>query len=108
MPANYAWNSVKHVEGRHSLEYRGKVQVAAYQRDAFGDFGHTMVFVRRDDADPSRKWSATIFDHENRVLASAVHRTRNGADARVMERLGILGYSPTGYGSYDGKSKTAE
>jgi len=108
MPANSGWNSVKHVEGKNSLEYDGKVQVAAYQRDAYGDFGHTMVFVRRDDADPSRKWSATIIDHENRVLATAVHPTRNGADARVMERLEILGYSPTGYGSYDGKDKVVE
>jgi hypothetical protein len=42
------------------------------------------------------------------VLAGAVHQTRNGADARVMERLDILGYSPTGYGSYDDKDKAVE
>jgi hypothetical protein len=104
MPANFGWNTVHRCETKHSLEYEDRVQVAAYQRDAYGDLGHTMVFVRREDAAPSRRWSASIFDHENRLLATAVHRTRNGADARVMERLEIMGYSPTGYGSYDGKS----
>lgn len=103
MAANYGWNTIRRCEEKHSLEYKGLVQIAGYQRDAYGDFGHSMVFLRRDDADPSRRWSATIYDHENRILAHAVHRTRAGADERVMKRLELLGYSPTGYGSYDGK-----
>ena len=97
MSANYGWNTVKRCSDKHSLEYNELVQIAGYQRDAFGRLGHTMVFLRRDDAEPSRRWSATIFDRENRLLAHAVHRTRSGADARAMERLEILGYSPTGY-----------
>lgn len=75
----------------------GELQVDALVRDAWGDVGHLTVFVRREDADPSRKWSATVFDHENRPLTTAHGSTKAKADKRAVEQLEALGYSPTGY-----------
>jgi hypothetical protein len=90
---------------KQALAFGDEHQVSALIREAWGDFGHMMVLVRRDDASPERKWSATIFDHENRPLATAHSSTRKGADEGVMEAIVDLGYSPTGYGSQAGKPK---
>jgi len=101
--ANHGWCKLgKHPEYK-ALEWHGEIQVDALVRDAWGDVGHLTVIVRRDDAAPERRWSATVFDHENRPLTTAHGRTKAEADRGAVQQLQELGYSPTGYRSRDNK-----
>ncbi len=97
--ANNGWCKLSPHPEKKALTWFGEQQVDALIRDAWGDVGHLTVFVRRDDADEERRWSATVFDHENCVLVTAHSRTKHGADHRAIEALKALGHSTTGYRS---------
>lgn len=101
--ANHGWCKLSKHPQKKALEWFDEVQVDALIRDAWGDVGHLTVFVRRDDADEERKWSATVFDHENGPLVTAHAATKAKADTRAIEAVKALGHSPTGYRSKVGK-----
>jgi hypothetical protein len=101
--ANHGWCKLAPHRDKKALTWFDEQQVDALIRDAWGDVGHLTVFVRRDDADASRRWSATVFDHENRPLLTSHGETKQKADQRAVEGLKALGYSTTGYRSKDGK-----
>lgn len=101
--ANHGWCKLSKHPDKKALEWFDEVQVDALIRDAWGDVGHLTVFVRRDDADDERRWSATVFDHENRPLVTSHAPTKSGADHRAIEAVKALGHSPTGYRSKAGK-----
>jgi hypothetical protein len=61
------------------------------------------VFVRRDDAAADKRWSATVFDHQNEPLVTAHAPTKQSADVRAIDAIKALGHSPTGYRSKAGK-----
>jgi hypothetical protein len=102
--ANHGWCKLAKHPGKKALTWFDEQQVDALIRDSWGDVGHLTVFVRREDADPTRRWSATVFDHENRVLVTAHATTKQKADGRALDAIVALGNSPTGYRSNDGKS----
>lgn len=106
--ANHGWCKLWQHPDKKALTWFDEVQVDALVRDAWGDVGNVVVFVRRDDAGPERRWSATVFDHENRPLVTAHASTKQKADGLAMERLASLGYSPTGYRSKAGKAVRQE
>lgn len=101
--ANYGWCKLSKDPGKKALEWFGEIQVDALVRDSWGDVGHLTVFVRRDDAEPERKWTATVFDHENRPLVTASAPKKKLADERAVKAVKALGHSPTGYRSKVGK-----
>ena len=101
--ANYGWCKLAPHPDKKALTWFDEVQVDALVRDAWGDVGHVTVIVRRDDASKDRRWSATVFDHENEPLVTAHAPTKQKADHRAVEALKALGYSTTGYRSKDGK-----
>lgn len=103
---NHGWCKLDKHPDKKALTWRDEVQVDALVRDSWGDVGHVTVFVRRDDAASERRWSATVFDHENRPLTFAVGGTKKHVDHTVVAQLVALGYSPTGYRSHDGKERT--
>jgi hypothetical protein len=106
--ANHGWCKLwKHPE-KKALAWFEEVQVDALIRDAWGDVGHLTVFVRRDDADSERRWTATVFDHENRPLVTSHAPTKALADDRAIEAIKALGHSPTGYRSKAGKPSREE
>lgn len=102
--ANHGWCKLSKHPDKKALEWFDEVQVDALIRDAWGDVGHLTVLVRRDDAAPERRWSATVLDHENRALVTAHGRTKRQADGRAVEAIKALGHSPTGYRSKAGKA----
>jgi hypothetical protein len=105
---NHGWCKLgKHPE-KKALTWFDEQQVDVLIRDAWGDVGHLTVFVRRDDASPDRRWSATVFDHENIPLVTAHSTTKNEADHRATEALKALGLSTTGYRSKAGKPPRPE
>jgi hypothetical protein len=106
--ANYGWCKLSKHPDKKALEWFDEVQVDALIRDAWGDVGHLTVFVRRDDAEPERKWSATVFDHENRTLVTAHAPSKGVADERAISAVKALGHSPTGYRSKAGKPSRDE
>jgi hypothetical protein len=106
--ANYGWCKLSKHSGKKALEWFDEVQVDALIRDSWGDVGHLTVFVRRDDAEPERRWTATVFDHENRPLVTASAPKKKLADVRAVKALKALGHSPTGYRSKDGKDVRPE
>ena len=97
--ANHGWCKLKQHPEKQALTWDDEVQVDALIRDAWGDVGHLTVFVRRDDAAPERRWSATVFDHENRALATVQGPTKKSVDVGAVERLRALGYTSSGYRS---------
>lgn len=101
--ANHGWCKLGNHPEKKALDWHGEIQVDALIRDAWGDVGHLTVIVRRDDAAPERRWSATVFDHENRPLTTSHGRTKKEADVRAVEQLRALGYSASGYRSREGK-----
>lgn len=102
--ANHGWCKLwKHPE-KKALAWFEEVQVDALIRDAWGDVGHLTVFVRRDDADPERRWTATVFDHDNQPLVTSHAPTKGLADERAIEAIKALGHSPTGYRSKANKA----
>jgi hypothetical protein len=101
--ANHGWCKLAPHPDKKALTWFDEQQVDALIRDAWGDVGHLTVFVRRDDADISRRWSATVFDHENRALLTSHGETKQKADHGAVEGLKALGYSTTGYRSKAGK-----
>jgi hypothetical protein len=105
---NHGWCKLKHHPQKQALTWDDEIQVDALVRDAWGDVGHLTVFVRRDDAAPERRWSATVFDHENRALVTVHGPTKKSVDGGAVEALDDLGYSPTGYRSKAGKPKRGE
>lgn len=106
--ANHGWCKLwKHSE-KKALAWFEEIQVDALIRDAWGDVGHLTVFVRRDDADPERRWTATVFDHENHPLVTSHASTKGLADERAIEAIKALGHSPTGYRSKAGKGSRQE
>lgn len=106
--ANNGWCKLGKHPDKKALTWFDEQQVDALIRDSRGDVGHLTVLVRRDDAGPERRWSATVFDHENRVLLTSHGPTKQKADGRAVDKLKELGYSTTGYGSKDGKPIRAE
>lgn len=102
--ANHGWCKLDKHPDKKALTWFDEQQVDALIRDAWGDVGHLTVFVRRDDAAPDRRWSATVYDHENTPLLTAHADTKSKADGRAVDALKALGHSPTGYRSKDGKS----
>lgn len=108
MGANHGWCALSKHPKKKALEWFDEVQVDALIRDAWGDVGHLTVFVRRDDAESTRRWSATVFDHENRPLVTAHAATKAKADDRAISAVKALGNSPTGYRSRDGKAVREE
>lgn len=106
--ANHGWCKLTKHPDKKALTWFDEQQVDALVRDAWGDVGHLTVFVRRDDAAPERRWSATVFDHENVPLVTAHHATKQGADGRAVEAIKALGHSPTGYRSKAGKPQRPE
>lgn len=101
--ANHGWCKLSKHADKKALEWFDEVQVDALIRDAWGDVGNLTVFVRRDDAEPERRWTATVFNHENQALVTASAPTKGRADERAVEAIKALGYSPTGYRSKAGK-----
>ncbi len=63
------------------------------------------VCLRRNDATPERRWSVTVFDHENQALVTAHSNTKQSAQGRAIDALKALGHSPTGYRSEAGKPR---
>ena len=100
---NHGWCKLPKHPHKKALTWFDEQQVDALVRDAWGDVGHLTVFVRRDDAAPEKRWSATVFDHENTPLLTAHSETKQGADQRAVEALKALGHSTTGYRSKAGK-----
>lgn len=101
--ANNGWCKLSPHPTKKALTWFDEQQVDVLIRDAWGDVGHLIVFVRRDDAAPERRWSATVFDHENRILVTAHAETKHKADDRVVRALKGLDISTTGYRSKAGK-----
>jgi hypothetical protein len=101
--ANHGWCKLGKHANKKALTWFDAQQVDALIRDSWGDVGHLTVFVRRDDAADDRRWSATVFDHENQPLLTAHAPTKQTADGRAVEALKALGHSTTGYGSKAGK-----
>jgi hypothetical protein len=102
--ANHGWCKLSKHPDKKALEWFDEVQVDALIRDAWGDVGHLTVFVRRDDAEPERRWTATVFDHENRPLVTANAPSKALADERAVAAIKALGNSPSGYRSKAGKA----
>lgn len=101
---NSGWcKFVKHPD-KKVLSWYDELQVDVMVRDSWGDVGHMTVMVRRDDAAPERRWSATVFDHENVPLVTAHAATKKAADVMAVNAIVALGHSPTGYRSKVGKS----
>ena len=101
--ANHGWCKLDKHPQKKALTWFDEQQVDALIRDAWGDVGHLTALVRRDHAAPERRWSATVFDHENRVLVIAHGATKRQADGRAVETLKALGHSTTGYRSKENK-----
>jgi hypothetical protein len=101
--ANNGWCKLWQHPQKKALTWFDEVQVDVLIRDAWGDVGHAVVLVRRDDAAPERRWSATVFDHENQPLLTAHAPTKKQADGRAVQALVALGHSTTGYRSKAGK-----
>ena len=97
--ANNGWCKLAPHPTKKALTWFDEQQVDVLVRDAWGDVGHLVVFVRRDDAAAERRWSATVFDHENQPLITAHADTKHKADDRAVEALKALGHSTTGYRS---------
>lgn len=106
--ANHGWCKLSKHPGKKALEWFDEVQVDALIRDSWGDVGHLTVFVRRDDAVRERRWTATVFDHENRPLVTASAPKKSLADERAVKAIKALGHSPTGYRSKAGKDVRPE
>lgn len=106
--ANHGWCKLSKHPDKKALEWFDEVQVDALIRDAWGDVGHLTVFVRRDDADEERRWSATVYDHENRPFVTAHAPTKAKADDRAINAVKAMGHSPTGYRSKAGKPSREE
>lgn len=101
--ANHGWCKLWQHPDKKALTWFDEVQVDALVRDAWGDVGNVVVFVRRDDAAAEQRWSATVFDHENMPLITAHASTKQKADGRAMDALTALGHSTTNYRSKAGK-----
>jgi hypothetical protein len=93
---------------KKALTWFDEQQVDALIRDSWGDVGHLTVLVRRNDAAPESRWSATVFNHENQVLVTTHGTTKRQADGRAVDALKALGHSTTGYGSKAGKALRPE
>jgi hypothetical protein len=106
--ANHGWCKLWQNPDKKALTWFDEQQVDVLVRDAWGDVGHLVVFVRRDDAAPEHRWSATVFDHENQPLITAHAATKKMADGRAMDALVALGKSTTGYRSKAGKPPRVE
>jgi hypothetical protein len=106
--ANFGWCKLGKHPDKKALTWFDEQQVDALIRDSWGDVGHLTVFVRRDDAAPDRRWSATVFDHENRALVTSHASTKQAADKRAVDAVVALGYSPTGYRSNAGKAERSD
>lgn len=106
--ANYGWCKLDKHPRWKALTWFDEQQVDALIRDSWGDVGHLTVLVRRNDAARERRWSATVFNHENQVLVTAHGATKRHADGRAVEALKALGHSTTGYRSKADKAPRQE
>jgi hypothetical protein len=97
--ANHGFCKLWKHPDKKALTWFDEQQVDVLVRDSWGDVGHVFVCLRRDDAAPERRWSVTVFDHENRSLLTAHSHTKQSAQARSIDALKALGHSPTGYRS---------